>query len=159
METANGPPLESEYAEKKYRYYICDRFDPRLSTDYLAQLSLRKMGQSGFAPRKGSTTIESAAEAAQLPSDPPYSLNGPDAGVRSQWRLMTAKRNWRGLATKQRNTQGHAEGGYATRASDHRPDLIILILATLALAVENRPLHGPWPSQYTASRILKQLGW
>lgn len=32
-----------------------------------AQLSLRKMGQSGFTPPKGSTTIESAAEAAQLP--------------------------------------------------------------------------------------------
>src|SRR5258708_15792401 len=32
-----------------------------------AQLSLRKMGQSGFSPRKGSTKIESAAEAAQLP--------------------------------------------------------------------------------------------
>src|SRR5260221_2599318 len=32
-----------------------------------AQLSLRKMGQSGFTPRKGSTQIESAAEAAQLP--------------------------------------------------------------------------------------------
>ena len=32
-----------------------------------AQLSLRKMGQSGFAPQKGSTKIESAAEAAQLP--------------------------------------------------------------------------------------------
>lgn len=32
-----------------------------------AQLSLRKMGQSAFAPRKGSTKIESGAEAAQLP--------------------------------------------------------------------------------------------
>src|ERR1700730_2293133 len=32
-----------------------------------AQLSLRKMGQSGFAPRKGSTKIESAADAAPLP--------------------------------------------------------------------------------------------
>src|SRR4029077_777485 len=32
-----------------------------------AQLSLRKMWQSGFTRRKGSTQIESAAEAAQLP--------------------------------------------------------------------------------------------
>jgi hypothetical protein len=72
---------------------------------------------------------------------------------------MRAKRNWRGLAAKQRNAQGHAEGRYSTRASDHRPDLIILILATLALAVESRPLHGPWSSQHTASRVLEQLGW
>ena len=72
---------------------------------------------------------------------------------------MRAKRNWRGLAAKRRNARGNAEGGYVTRASDHRPEVIILILATLALAAENRPLRGPWPSRHTASRILKQLGW
>src|SRR5260370_25073629 len=32
-----------------------------------AQSSLRNMGQTAFEPRKGSTKIESAAEAAQLP--------------------------------------------------------------------------------------------
>jgi hypothetical protein len=72
---------------------------------------------------------------------------------------MRAKCNWRGLAAKQRNAQDHAEGRYSTRVFDHRPDLIILILVTLALAVENRPLHGPWSSQHTANRILKHLGW
>ena len=50
-------------------------------------------------------------------------------------------------------------GGYVTRAFDHRPEVIILILATLVLAAENRPFHGPWPSQHTVSRILEQLGW
>jgi hypothetical protein len=44
METANGPPLESEYAEKKYHYYICDRSDPRLSTDYLGAIVAEKNG-------------------------------------------------------------------------------------------------------------------
>ncbi len=56
---------------------------------------------------------------------------------------MRAKRNWRGLAAKQRNAQGHAEGRYSTRPSGPRPALIILILVTLAPAVENRPRHGP----------------
>src|SRR5260370_11888414 len=83
------------------------------------------------------------------PSEPPYCLNAPDAGARSQWRSMRAKRNWGGLAAKQRNAQGHAEDRYSTITSDHRPELIILILSTLALAVENHPLHGPWPSQTT----------
>src|SRR5438128_2864407 len=71
METANGPPLKSEYAEKKYHYYICVISAIGLTLGSVpitsAQLSLRKMGQSGFSPRKGSTKIESAADAAQLP--------------------------------------------------------------------------------------------
>src|SRR5260370_13441675 len=94
---------------------------------------------------------------ANCPSEPPYCLNAPDAGARSQWRSMRAKRNWRGLAAKQRNAQGHAEDRYSTRASDHRLDLTILIIATLALAVENRPLRGLWPSQHTA-RASVEIG-
>jgi hypothetical protein len=54
MDTANGPPLKSEYAEKKYHYYICDRSDPWLSTDYLGAIVAEKNGASGFSPRKGS---------------------------------------------------------------------------------------------------------
>ncbi len=72
---------------------------------------------------------------------------------------MRAKRNWRGLAATLKNARGNAEGGYATRASGHRPEVIILIIATPALAVENRPFHGPLPSQHAVSRILEQLGW
>ena len=86
--------------------------------------------------------------------EPPYSLNALDAAPRSQWRSMRAKRNWRGLAATQRNARGNAEGGYVTRASDHRPEVIILILAILALAAENRPFHGPLPRQHTVSRII-----
>src|SRR3984893_16679773 len=102
-----------------------------------AQLSLRKMGQSGFAPRKGSTKIESAADAAQLPVGTTLLFQCARCGASQSVASMRAKRNWPGLAAMQRNAQGHAEGGYATRASDHRPDLIILILATPALAVED----------------------
>jgi hypothetical protein len=72
---------------------------------------------------------------------------------------MRAKRNWRGLAATLKNAQEHAEGGYVMRASDHRPEVIILIIATLALAVENRPFHGPLPSQRAVSRNLEELGW
>jgi hypothetical protein len=68
MDTANGPPLKSEYAEKR-SIMIMSAIGLTLGSVPItsAQLSLRKMGQSGFTPRKGSTQIESAAEAAQLP--------------------------------------------------------------------------------------------
>jgi hypothetical protein len=48
MDTANGSPLESEYAEKKYHCYICDRADPRLSTDYLGAIVAEKNGAKWF---------------------------------------------------------------------------------------------------------------
>jgi hypothetical protein len=48
METVNGPPLVSEYAEKKYHYYICDRSDLRLSTDYLGAIVAEKIGAKWF---------------------------------------------------------------------------------------------------------------
>jgi hypothetical protein len=53
METANGPPLKSKYAEKKYHYYICDRPDPRLSTDYLGAIVAEKNGAECFCTAKG----------------------------------------------------------------------------------------------------------
>jgi hypothetical protein len=53
MDTANGPPLESEYAEKQYHYYICDRSDPRLSTDYLGAIVAEKNGAKWFFTTKG----------------------------------------------------------------------------------------------------------
>src|SRR5260221_7140720 len=84
-----------------------------------AQLSLRKMGQSGFTPRKGSTKIESAAEASQLPAGTTLLFKCARCGALSQWRSMREKRNLRGLAAKQRKTQDHAEGRYSMRPSDH----------------------------------------
>jgi len=53
MATANGPPLKSEYAEKKYHYYICDRSDPRLSTDFLGAIVAEKNGAKWFFTAKG----------------------------------------------------------------------------------------------------------
>jgi hypothetical protein len=53
MDTANGPPLKSEYAEKKYHDYICDRSDPRLSTDYLGAIVAEKNGAKWFYAAKG----------------------------------------------------------------------------------------------------------
>src|SRR4029077_3034960 len=65
METANIPPLNM----LKRSIMIISAIGLALGSVPItsAQLSLRKMGQSGFTPRKGSTQIESAAEAAQLP--------------------------------------------------------------------------------------------
>jgi hypothetical protein len=48
METANIPPLKSEYAEKKYYYCIYDRFDPRFNTDYLGAIVAEKPGADCF---------------------------------------------------------------------------------------------------------------
>ena len=54
MDTANGPSLKSEYAEKKYHDYICDRSGPRLSTDYLGAIVAEKNGAKWFCTTKGS---------------------------------------------------------------------------------------------------------
>ena len=51
MEMANIPM--SEYAEKKYHYYIYDRSDPRLNTDNLGAIVAEKNGAECFCTAKG----------------------------------------------------------------------------------------------------------
>src|SRR5258707_14308402 len=65
METANIPPLNM----LKRSIVIISAIGLTLGSIPIAsaQSSLRNLGQTAFEPRNGSTKVESAAEAAQLP--------------------------------------------------------------------------------------------
>lgn len=160
METANIPPLKSEYAEKKL-YIIVSAIGLILGSIPItsAQSSLRNLGQTAFEPPKGSTKVESAAEAAQLPVGTALLFKCDRCGGSQSVAVDEGKTQLAWFGGKAKKCPGQCGGWCVTRACDHRPEVIILIFATLALAVENRPFHGPLPSQHAASRILEELGW
>src|SRR5258708_7038426 len=76
-----------------------------------AQSSLRNLGQTAFEPRKGSTKVESAAEAAQLPVGTTLLFKCARCGGSQSVAVDESKKQLAGVGGKSQKSPGQCGGG------------------------------------------------